>query len=259
MEADRWLGVELRHLAALQAIAAEGSFGRAAQRLGYTQSAVSQQIATLERIVGERLLERPGGPRPVSLTEAGMLLLRHAEAIVARLEAAQADLDALSSGAAGTLRVGTYQSVGRRILPIVMRRFAAAWPQVELRLTAHHRQPRRRAGLPVPERVEVGLRRRQPRDDRLRVPEQQLAGLGERDLARAARPVDELLADKALQRRDLLRDRRLRVPERKGRLAERRLTSDRLQRDQVTKLDALPAVEPSIRFHDKNVSELDLS
>ena len=135
MEADRWLGVELRHLAALQAIAAEGTFGRAARRLGYTQSAVSQQIATLERLVGERLVERPGGPRPVSLTEAGKLLLRHAGAIVARLEAAQADLAALSAGEAGTLRIGTYQSIGQRILPTVMRRFSAAWPHVELRLT----------------------------------------------------------------------------------------------------------------------------
>ena len=135
MEPDRWLGVELRHLAALQAIADEGSFGRAARRLGYTQSAVSQQLATLERIVGERLVERPGGPRPVALTEAGRLLLRHAEAIVARLQAAQADLLALSAGAAGTLRVGTYQSVGQHILPSVMRRFAAAWPRVELQLT----------------------------------------------------------------------------------------------------------------------------
>jgi molybdate transport repressor ModE-like protein len=135
MESDRWLGVELRHLAALQAVAEEGSFGRAAKRLGYTQSAVSQQIATLERIVGERLLERPGGPRPVSLTEAGRLLLRHAEAIVARLDAARADLAALSAGEAGTLRVGTYQSVGQRIVPSLMRRFTAAWPQVELRLT----------------------------------------------------------------------------------------------------------------------------
>ena len=52
-------------------------------RLGYTQSAVSQQIAALERIVGEQLVERPGGPRPVAMTEAGRLLLGHAEAIVA--------------------------------------------------------------------------------------------------------------------------------------------------------------------------------
>jgi DNA-binding transcriptional LysR family regulator len=135
MESDRWLGVELRHLAALQAVAAERSFGRAARRLGYTQSAVSQQIAMLERLVGERLLERPGGPRPVSLTEAGRLLLRHAEAIVARLDAARADFAALSAGEAGTLRVGTYQSVGQRIVPTLMRRFAAAWPDVEVRLT----------------------------------------------------------------------------------------------------------------------------
>jgi molybdate transport repressor ModE-like protein len=135
MDTDRWLGVELRHLAALQAIASEGSFGRAARRLGYTQSAVSQQIATLERLVGERLVERPGGPRPVSLTEAGRLLLRHAEAIVARLDAARADLEALSAGEAGSLRVGTYQSVGQRVLPRVIRRFAGGWPAVDLQLT----------------------------------------------------------------------------------------------------------------------------
>src|SRR5579885_556907 len=95
---DPWLGVELRHLAALQALADTGSFGRAAEELGYTQSAVSQQIATLERRVGARLVERPGGPRPVSITEAGALLLRHADSILSRLQAAQADLQALQAG-----------------------------------------------------------------------------------------------------------------------------------------------------------------
>ena len=133
-EPDHWLGIDLRHLAALQAIASEGSFHRAAERLGYTQSAVSQQIAALERIVGARLIHRPGGPRAISLTEAGGLLLRHADAILARLHAAEADLGALAAGAAGTLRIGTYQSVGRRILPTLMRQFATTWPQLEIRL-----------------------------------------------------------------------------------------------------------------------------
>jgi DNA-binding transcriptional LysR family regulator len=132
MKRDAWLGVELRHFAALQALAAEGSFGRAAERLGYTQSAISQQIATLERIVGERLVERPGGPRAVSLTEAGELLLRHAVSIMSRLQAAEADLHALRSGEAGTLRVGTFQSVGARVLPEVMRRFRSTWPAVDV-------------------------------------------------------------------------------------------------------------------------------
>ena len=132
---DQWLGVEVRHFAALDAVAREGSFGRAADRLGYTQSAVSQQIATLEKIVGETLVERPGGPRAVSLTEAGALLLRHAEAIVARLDAARADIAALRAGETGALRVGTYQSVGARVLPEVMRRFLADWPGIELGLS----------------------------------------------------------------------------------------------------------------------------
>ena len=132
---DQWLGVEVRHFAALDAVAREGSFGRAAERLGYTQSAVSQQIATLERIVGETLVERPGGPRAVSLTDAGEVLLRHAEAIVARLDAARADIAALRAGETGALRVGTYQSIGARVLPEVMRRFLTDWPGIELGLS----------------------------------------------------------------------------------------------------------------------------
>jgi len=135
MEPDRWHGLDLRHLVALKAIADEGSFGRAAERLGYTQSAISQQIATLERIVGLRLVERPGGPRPISLTEAGRILLRHADAIHARLLAAKADMSALEAGDAGRLRVGTFQSVGARVLPSLLRRFSEARPSVEIVLS----------------------------------------------------------------------------------------------------------------------------
>jgi DNA-binding transcriptional LysR family regulator len=135
MDSDRWLGVELRHFLALEAVAREGSFGKAAAALGYTQSAVSQQIAALERQVGQKLVERPGGPKPVSLTEAGQLLLTHAEAIAARVAAAQADLNALGNGEAGTLSVGVFQSVGQRILPTLMRRFMESWSKVEVTLT----------------------------------------------------------------------------------------------------------------------------
>ena len=86
------MGAELRHLAALDAVVEEGSFARAAARLGYTQSALSQQIGALERIVGMRLLERRTGRAPLGPTDAGALLLRHAERIVASLHAADADL-----------------------------------------------------------------------------------------------------------------------------------------------------------------------
>ena len=135
MDPDRLLNLDLRHLRALQAVAEEGSFNKAAVRLGYTQSAVSQQIQTLEKIVGDKLVERPGGPRPVYMTEAGSVLLVHANAIVARLRAAQADLALLSDGTAGTLRVGTYQSVGTRILPELMRRYHQACPHITVQLT----------------------------------------------------------------------------------------------------------------------------
>ncbi|HZD87592.1 MAG TPA: LysR family transcriptional regulator [Gaiellaceae bacterium] len=134
MRSNQWLGVELRHLAALDAVARTRSFGRAARELGYTQSAVSQQIAQLEQIVGQRLFDRPGGPRRVEPTEAGELLLGHADAIVARLDAARADMAALAEGAVGTLRVGIYQSVGAHLLPALVRRFRAQWPRVDVRV-----------------------------------------------------------------------------------------------------------------------------
>jgi len=134
MANDHWFGIELRHLAALDAVAREGSFRRAATSLGYVQSAISQQIAALEKSVGQRLVERSRGGGRLRLTEAGELVLQHAEAILARLKAAQADVAALAEGQ-GQLRVGITQSVGVRILPELMRRFARDWPDVRLRPT----------------------------------------------------------------------------------------------------------------------------
>lgn len=130
-----WPGIQIRHLAALLALAQEGSFGRAAERLGYTQSAVSQQIAALERAVGQQLVERPGGARPVRLTPAGHLLEEHSEVILSRLSAARADLAALPPAGPAALRLGTYQSVGARIVPAAVHRFIHQHPQVSIRLT----------------------------------------------------------------------------------------------------------------------------
>jgi DNA-binding transcriptional LysR family regulator len=134
MNANDWAAIELRHLLALQAVARHESFSRAAEELGYTQSAISQQIAVLERIVGQPLFRRPGGPRRIALSEAGELLLRHAGAVVDRLQSARADLAAFTEGAKGTLRIGTYQSVGARILPAILGEFSARWPRVGIDL-----------------------------------------------------------------------------------------------------------------------------
>jgi molybdate transport repressor ModE-like protein len=132
MKVDHSSGIEIRHLAALEAVAEEGSFRRAAARLGYVQSAISEQIASLERLVGRRLVERSPGAGGVHLTEAGEVLLGHGRAILARVKAAEADLDALSEGSSGTLRLGIYQSVGIRVLPQLLQRYAVDWPNVRV-------------------------------------------------------------------------------------------------------------------------------
>ncbi len=117
-----WLGIEFRHLAALAAIAEEGSFRAAADRLGYVQSAVSQQIAFLERTLDVRLIERARGTYPVALTDAGRLVLGHFEEILVRLGAAWADVEALSDGRAGAVRFGAPASVEAQIVPEVLTR-----------------------------------------------------------------------------------------------------------------------------------------
>jgi DNA-binding transcriptional LysR family regulator len=127
---ERWVGLELRHLLTLEAIAEEGSFKAAARALGYTPSAVSQQIAALERAVGVQVIAREQGRQALGLTEAGRILLRHLAPIHAHLDAARGDLEALASGFVGTLRVGAFESVGTRLLPEVVGRFRDVFPQI---------------------------------------------------------------------------------------------------------------------------------
>jgi DNA-binding transcriptional LysR family regulator len=127
-----WPALELRHLIALVAVAETGTFSQAAEHLGYTQSAVSQQIGALERMLGTTVFERPGGPRPVRLTPAGEILLTHARAVLARVSSAAADLRALASGEQGELRAGTLPSVGTKVLPHLLTTFRADWPGIEI-------------------------------------------------------------------------------------------------------------------------------
>ena len=126
--------LELKHLIALDAVAREGTFGKAATRLGYTQSAVSQQIATLERLVGGSLFDRPGGPRPVQLTPLGKLVLDHTREIIARVDATSEAVERFLAGTVGRIDIGTFQSVSNVLLPAMVRQLRIEHPEVDIRL-----------------------------------------------------------------------------------------------------------------------------
>jgi molybdate transport repressor ModE-like protein len=104
-EAERWLGIQARHLTALAAVARTGSIAAAASELGYVASAVSTQITQLERVVGTPLLMRPAGVRGSTLTAAGTVMLDHAHAILATLAAARDELDDVPEPALGVARL----------------------------------------------------------------------------------------------------------------------------------------------------------
>jgi DNA-binding transcriptional LysR family regulator len=131
---SEWFAVEMRHLTALSEVARERSFGRAAAKLGYTQSAVSSQVATLEKIVGQRLLERSRRNQAVVLTAAGAVLLRHGAAIADELRRARENIAALAVGQAGRIRIGIYQSIGQSVIPAIVQAFARDVPRVTVEL-----------------------------------------------------------------------------------------------------------------------------
>jgi DNA-binding transcriptional LysR family regulator len=131
----------------LSEVAHRGSFSAAAQALSYTQSAVSQQIAALEAQTGMALLERH--PRGVSLTAAGQTLVRHAEGILASVDAAEAALSAIAGLRGGRLRMASFPTAGATLMPVAIATFRASYPEVELTLAEGEPEeiaPRLRAG-----------------------------------------------------------------------------------------------------------------
>ncbi len=139
--------LNVTRLKVLKEVAYHGSFSAAAEALSYTQSAVSQQIATLEAETGMSLLERH--PRGVTLTAAGQALVGHAEGILARLETAEAALSAIAGLRGGRLRMASFSTAGATLMPLAIATFRASYPDVELTLEEGEPEeivPRLRAG-----------------------------------------------------------------------------------------------------------------
>lgn len=124
---------DVRHLEALRAVAEEGTFRGAADVLGYSQAAISQQIAGLEALTGSAVFDRPGGPRPVMLTPVGRALLAHAEVILDRLDAARDEVNDIAAGTGGRLIIGTFQSVAVELLPDIVGRVRRDIPRLIMR------------------------------------------------------------------------------------------------------------------------------
>ena len=122
--------LDVRRMKVLREVAAQGSFSAAAEALSFTQSAISQHVAALERETGARLVER--GARGVRLTDAGRALVEHTDAILCRLDAAEEELAAIAGLRGGRLRLACFQSAGATLVPQAVAVFHGRHPQVEL-------------------------------------------------------------------------------------------------------------------------------
>ncbi len=138
--------LDVRRMRILREVAARGSFSAAAEALSFTQSAVSQHVAALERETGTQLVER--GSRGVRATEAGRVLIEHADAILSRIECAEEELAAIAGLRGGRLRLISFQSGNATLTPRAVAAFRERHPHVELSMQEaepHHAAPRLRA------------------------------------------------------------------------------------------------------------------
>src|SRR3954462_7365165 len=122
--------LDARRMKVLKEVAAQGSFSAAAEALSFTQSAVSQQVAALERESGAKLVERRA--RGIRLTPAGEALVTHADAILARLDDAEQELAAIAGLKGGRVRVASFQSAGATLIPRALAEFHRRHREVDL-------------------------------------------------------------------------------------------------------------------------------
>jgi DNA-binding transcriptional LysR family regulator len=121
---------DVKQLRVLKAVAEHGSFSAAADALSYSQPAISQQIAALEKRAATTLVDR--GSRGVRLTDAGRALVDHAEVVLARLAAAEAELDAIAGIRGGRVRLASFPTAGASLVPPAVAVFSDRYPDVEL-------------------------------------------------------------------------------------------------------------------------------
>ncbi|MBA9001431.1 LysR family transcriptional regulator [Thermomonospora cellulosilytica] len=127
--------LDLDRLRALHAVATHGSVSAAAEALHVTTSAVSQQLAKLERETAHKLLERNG--RGVKLTDAAKLLVMHADRILSLVERAEADLEAHRGVVVGELSLGAFPTAIRGLVPAALRDLRARHPDLRVLVTEH--------------------------------------------------------------------------------------------------------------------------
>src|SRR4051812_20214466 len=145
--------LDVKQLRVLKAVAEHGSFSAAAEALSYTQPAISQQIATLERSAGTTLVDRTS--RGVRLTDAGRALVEHAEAVLSRLAAAEAELAAIAGVRGGRVRLAAFPTAGASLVPPAVALFRERHPEVELSFS--EREPEEATQMLRAAELEVGL------------------------------------------------------------------------------------------------------
>jgi DNA-binding transcriptional LysR family regulator len=145
--------LDVKQLRVLKAVSEHGSFSAAAEALSYTQPAISQQIAALEKQAGTTLVDR--GSRGVTLTEAGHTLVEHAEVVLARLSAAQAELEAMRGVRGGRVRLSSFPTAGASLLPPAIALFTRRYPHVEL--TFVEEEPEDAVGMLRAAELEVAM------------------------------------------------------------------------------------------------------